>query len=157
MSPGLSPELMKKIEEIVGRYPKKESAILPILHLVQKERGAIGPDEERWVAGFLGIKPIKVREVATFYTMIRQKSVGKYHIQVCSNLTCSLMGGESLIAHLQEKLGLQIGQTTADQRFTLSEVECLGACEQAPCLMINFDYHGRLTPEKIDSLLKDLE
>ncbi len=157
MIAGLSSELKKKIAEVVARYPKKEAAILPVLHLIQRETGAIGADEERWVAGLLEIRPIKVREVVTFYTMYHQKPVGRYHIQVCSNLPCSLMGGEKVIDHLQKRLGIKIGETTPDQRFTLSEVECLGACEQAPCMMINFDYYGDLTPEKIDGLLKGLD
>ncbi len=157
MSAGLSTELIKKIAEVVARYPKKEAAILPVLHLIQREKGAIGTEEEQWVASFLEIKPIKVREVVTFYTMFQQKPVGRYHIQVCSNLTCSLMGGEKLIDHLQKRLGIKIGETTPDQRFTLTEVECLGACEQAPSLMINFDYYGQLDPEKIDVLLEGLD
>jgi NADH-quinone oxidoreductase subunit E len=157
VSAGLSSELKKKIAEVVARYPKKEAAILPVLHLIQRETGAIGAEEELWVAGLLEIRPIKVREVVTFYTMYHQRPVGRYHIQACSNLTCSLMGGEKLIDHLQKRLGIKIGETTADQRFTLSEVECLGACEQAPCLMINFDYYGLLDPEKIDALLEGLD
>jgi len=157
MSAGLSPELKKKIGHIVARYPKKEAAILPVLHLIQREKGAIAKEEELWIAGLLEIKPIKVREVVTFYTMFHQRPVGRYHIQVCSNLTCSLMGGEKVVDHLQKRLGIKIGETTADQRFTLSEVECLGACEQAPCMMINFDYYGKLDPEKIDSLLEGLD
>jgi NADH-quinone oxidoreductase E subunit len=157
VSAGLSTELIKKIAEVVARYPKKEAAILPVLHLIQREKGAIGTEEEQWVASFLEIKPIKVREVVTFYTMFQQKPVGRYHIQVCSNLTCSLMGGEKLIDHLQKRLGIKIGETTPDQRFTLTEVECLGACEQAPSLMINFDYYGHLDPEKIDVLLEGLD
>ena len=157
MSAGLSPELKKKIAEIIGRYPKKGAAILPVLHCIQKEKGAIAKEEEQWVADLLEIKPIRVREVVTFYTMFHQRPVGRYHIQVCSNLTCSMMGGEKVVDHLQKRLGIKIGETTPDQRFTLSEVECLGACEQAPCMMINFEYYGRLDPEKIDSLLGGLD
>jgi NADH:ubiquinone oxidoreductase subunit E len=102
-------------------------------------------------------KPIRVREVVTFYTMFYQLPMGKYHIQVCSNLTCSLMGGDKLIDYLQKKLGTKIGETTADRRFTLSEVECLGACEQAPCMMVNLDYYGNLDKDKIDAILKGLD
>jgi NADH-quinone oxidoreductase subunit E len=83
--------------------------------------------------------------------------VGKYHIQVCSNLSCSLLGSESLIDHLKQKLGIGVGETTPDKKFTLTTVECLGACEQAPCMMINFDYHGNLNKEKIDNILDNLE
>jgi NADH-quinone oxidoreductase E subunit len=157
VSADLSSELKKKIAEVVARYPRKEAAILPVLHLIQREKGAIAKEEEQWVADLLEIKPIKVREVVTFYTMFLEKPVGRHHIQVCSNLTCSLMGSEKLIDYLQKRLGIKIGETTPDRRFTLTEVECLGACEQAPCLMINFDYYGQLDPEKIDVLLESLD
>ncbi|NOR53924.1 MAG: NADH-quinone oxidoreductase subunit NuoE [Candidatus Aminicenantes bacterium] len=109
------------------------------------------------MAHLFNIKPIKVKEVVTFYTMFNQKEVGKYHIQVCSNLSCSLLGSESLIDHLKNKLGIEIGETTSDKKFTLMTVECLGACEQAPCMMINFDYFGNLDKEKIDNILDNLE
>jgi NADH-quinone oxidoreductase E subunit len=157
VSTDLSSELKTKIAEVVARYPRKEAAILPVLHLIQREKGAIAKEEEQWVADLLEIKPIKVREVVTFYTMFLEKPVGRHHIQVCSNLTCSLMGSEKLIDYLQKRLGIKIGETTPDRRFTLTEVECLGACEQAPCLMINFDYYGQLDPEKINVLLESLD
>ena len=156
MSPEYSGELRMKIDEIVGRYPKKEAAILPVLRLVQNEVGFISPEEEKFIARVLGIKPLRVREVVSFYTMISPRPLGKYHIQVCSNLSCYLVGGEKLIDYLKAKLGLGIGETTPYKKFTLSTVECLGACEQAPCMMVNFDYHGRLDKEKIDQILDRL-
>jgi NADH-quinone oxidoreductase subunit E len=157
MSPELTDRTKKKIAEISSRYASKEAALLPVLHLVQNETGFISQQEEKLVADLLDIQPIRVKEVVTFYTMFNQKQVGKYHIQVCSNLTCSLLGGESLIDHLKEKLGIAVGETTADQKFTLTTVECLGACEQAPCMMINFDYYGNLDKGKIDDILDKLE
>lgn len=157
MSAEYSDQTKKKIEKIISRYPRKEAAILPILHLTQKEFGFISGEEEKLVAGVLGIKPIKVREIVTFYTMFNRKPVGKYHIQICSNLSCSLMGAESLIDYLKEKLGIEIGETTPDKKFTLSTVECLGACEQAPTMAINFDYYGNLNKKKIDEILDKLE
>lgn len=157
MSAEYSAELKKKVEEVISRYPKKEAAILPVLHLIQREVGFISADEEKWVASLLGTKPIRVREVVTFYTMLNQKPIGKYHIQVCSNLSCSLVGAERLINYLKKKLQIKAGETTPDRKFTLSEVECLGACEQAPCMMVNFDYHGHLTEEKINQILESLE
>lgn len=157
MSPEYSPQTKKKIEEIISRYPKKEAALLPILHLTQQEFGFISGEEEKLVSNLLGIKPIRVREVLTFYTMLNRKPVGKYHIQVCSNLTCSMLGSEKLIGYLKMKLGISPGETTSDNKFTLSTVECLGACEQAPCLMINFDYYGNLDREKIDDILEKLK
>lgn len=157
MSPEFSAQTKKKIEEILSRYPKKEAAILPLLHLTQKEFGCISGEEEKLVAQVLGIKPLKVREVASFYTMINRQPVGKYHIQVCTNLTCSLLGAETLIDHLKEKLGIEPGQTTPDKKFTLTTVECLGACEQAPSMMINFDHYGNLDKKKIDQILDKLK
>lgn len=148
--------LRKKIEEIISRYPKKDAALLPVLQLVQRERGAISAEEELLVAGLLGLKPIRVREVVTFYTMLNRKPVGTYHIQICSNLSCLLMGSEKLIDYLQRKLGVNIGQTTPDRRFTLSQVECLGACEMSPCMMVNLDYYGNLDRDKIDTILRGL-
>lgn len=157
MSPELTDQTKKKIEEIASRYASKKAALLPVLHVVQAEEGYVSPQAEKQVASLLDIKPIKVKEVVTFYTMFNQEPVGKYHIQVCSNLSCSLLGAESLIEHLKAKLGIDVGETTSDKKFTLTTVECLGACEQAPCMMINFDYFGNLDKEKIDKILGGLE
>jgi len=156
VSPEYSESLRQRIAEVVARYPRKEAALLPVLHLVQREVGSISLEEEKFIAGILDIKPMKVREVATFYTMILRQALGKYHIQVCSNLSCTLLGVGSIIDYLKEKLGIGIGETTLDRKFSLSTVECLGACEQAPCLMVNFDYHGNLDKEKIDRILASL-
>ncbi len=156
MSPEYSAALRKKIGEVAARYPKQEAALLPVLHLVQNEVGCIGPEEEKFVAGLLGLKPMRVREVVTFYTMISSRALGKYHIQVCSNLSCRLLGAETLLDYLQKKLGIGVGETSADGKFTLSAVECLGACELAPCLMVNFEYYGQLDRNKIDEILTGL-
>jgi NADH-quinone oxidoreductase E subunit len=157
MSPVLTEQTKKRIEEVVSRYTRKEAALLPVLHIVQREVGFISPQEEKQVADLLGIRPIRIKEVVTFYTMINQEPVGKYHIQVCSNLSCSLLGAESLLNYLKSKLGVEVGKTTSDRKFTLSTVECLGACEQAPCMMVNLDYFGNLDKEKIDEILKNLK
>jgi NADH-quinone oxidoreductase E subunit len=157
MKPGFSERTRKKIDKIVARYPQKEAAILPLLHITQQEFGFISPDSEKLVAEILGIKPIRVREVVTFYTMLNREPIGKYYIQVCSNLSCALLGSEKLIDYLKEKLGIEPGQTTKDKKFTLSLVECLGACEQAPCMTVNFDYYGNLDKKKIDKILDGLE
>jgi NADH-quinone oxidoreductase E subunit len=157
VSPEYSAKLRTKIDEVVARYPKKEAALLPVLHLVQNEVGCISPLEEQFVAGLLGLKPMKVREVVSFYTMISSRPLGKYHIQVCSNLSCTLLGAGTLLAYLEEKLGIGVGETSTDNKFTLSTVECLGACELAPCMMVNFDYYGQLDKAKIDEILGSLE
>ena len=157
MSPEFREETRKKIKEVVARYPRKEAAILPVLHITQKEFGYISAKEEKLVAQVLGIEPIRVRELVTFYTMLNQEPLGKYHIQVCSNLSCSLLGADKLFDYLKEKLGVEHGETTKDKKFTLSLVECLGACEQAPCIMINSDYYGDLDKKKIDEILDGLK
>lgn len=157
MSPEFSEQTRKKLEEVIARYPQKRAALLPILHLVQEDIGYISAAEEKQVADLLEIKPIQVREVVTFYTMYSRKSVGKYHIQICSNLTCSLLGAQTLIDYLKEKLGIELGETTEDKKFTLTTVECLGACEHAPCMMINYDYYGNLDKKTIDEILDNLE
>lgn len=157
MSPEFSEKTKKKIEEIVARYPQKEAAILPILHITQQEFGSISAEEEKLVARILGIKPISVRELVTFYTMLSRESLGKYHIQVCSNLSCSLLGAGNFVDYLVEKLGIEPGETTPDKKFTLSTVECLGACERAPCMLINFNYYGEMDPKKVDEILDGLK
>jgi NADH-quinone oxidoreductase E subunit len=157
VSPEFSPQTKKKIEEILAHYPKKEAAILPILHLTQQEFGAITVEAEKRVAQLLGIKPIRVREVVTFYTMLKRQPQGRYLVQVCSNLSCSLLGSERLLNTLKRKLGINVGETTPDKKFTLATVECLGACDQAPCMMINLDYHTGLSEDKIDEILGSLK
>lgn len=157
MSREFTPALKKRIEGVLAHYPNKQAGLLPVLRLVQSEKGFISAEDERIVAALLGLRPIKVREVVTFYTLFARKPLGKFHIQVCSNLSCSLAGGERILEHLKARLGLRIGQTTPDGKYTLTEVECLGACEQAPCMMVNFDYYGNLDPEKIDRILDGLK
>ena len=157
MSLEFSDKTKKTIDKIIASYPQKEAALLPVLHVIQKEFGQISAEEEILAASLLGISQVKIREVVTFYTMFNRKAVGKYHIQVCSNLTCSLMGAANILNCIEEKLGIKPGETTSDKKFTLSTVECLGACEQAPSMMVNFDYHGHLDKEKIDEILDNLE
>ena len=154
MSPEFSDVTKKRLEEVIARYPKKNAALLPVLHLVQQEVGFISAAEEEQVAALLEIKPIQVREVVTFYTMYNRQPIGKYHIQVCSNLTCSLLGAQTLIDYLKEKLGIELGETTEDKKFTLETVNCLGACALAPIMVVDGDYYGQTTMKKVDSILK---
>lgn len=157
MSAAFSDDTKKKIKDIIDSYPDKEAALLPVLHLVQQETGYISDNEEKKVAELLNISQVRVKEVISFYTMFNRKPIGKYHIQVCSNLSCSLLNSESLIEYLTEKLGIGVGETTSDNKFTLSTVQCLGACEQAPCMMVNFNYYGKLDKNKIDIILDEFE
>ncbi len=157
MTPPLPDGFLRKAEELLKRYPRKQAALLPLLKLLQDERGCLGPDEEEWAAGFLDLPPVKVREVVTFYTLFRRKPVGRHHLQVCRNVSCFLSGAEDLLAHLRDKLGISEGETTKDGRFSLTTVECLGHCEEAPCLMIDDRHYGRLDAETVDDILEGLE
>ncbi|MGE5700497.1 MAG: NADH-quinone oxidoreductase subunit NuoE [Deltaproteobacteria bacterium] len=156
MSVAFSDTARRELEAILSRYPDKEAAILPALHLAQREFGYVSDEAIVYVAGLLGFTPARIEGVATFYTMYNRKPVGKYHVQVCRNISCSLMGAEHLIEHVSRKLGIRPGETTPDGRFTLSKAECLGSCGTAPVMQVNDDYHEELTEEKIDALLDRL-
>ena len=157
MSRAYPAALVEKIEELVRRYPKREAALIPVLRLVQDEFGCASPEDEAFVARTLGLKPMRVREVASFYTMLTSRPLGRHHIQVCVNLSCSLLGGVPLVAYLEEKLGIRTGETSADGRFSLSTVECLGACDRAPCLLVNFTYYGNVDRGRIEEILGELD
>ena len=145
-----------EFDRLLARYPDRNAVILPALHLAQKEFGYVSDEAIVYVAGLLGTSPAHIEGVATFYTMYNRRPVGKYHVQICRNLSCSLMGAEALIAHVSAKLGIRPGETTPDGRFTLSEVECLGSCGTAPVMQVNEDYHENLTEERVDAILDGL-
>jgi NADH-quinone oxidoreductase subunit E len=152
----LSEQIIQQLNKLLPRFDNKRSAVLPVLHVVQKEHGYISIDAIRDIAEFLDIEPIEVQETATYYSMLYQEPVGKYVIQICNNISCALLGADHLVKYLEQKLGIDVNQTTTDNRFTLITVECLGACDQAPVMMINEEYYTHLTPEKIDSILASL-
>lgn len=152
-----SPQTLKKIEEIAGRYPKREAAMLPVLYLAQEEFGYIGQEAIECVAGVLELPPARVYNVVTFYTMFNRKPIGKYHIQVCRTLSCALVGAGKITALLKSRLGIEVGETTPDRRFTLSEVECLASCGTAPMMQINEDYYEGLTEKKVEEILQRLK
>jgi NADH-quinone oxidoreductase subunit E len=156
MSFALSAAAMERLEGLLRRYPKRDAALLPLLQLIQREKGFISADAEAWVASALGITVLRVREVLSFYTLLRRQPAGKYVVQVCRNVSCFLAGAEDIVKHLEDRLGIQPGGTTPDGRFTLETVECLGNCDQAPCLMVNDDDYGHVTREVVDGLLKRL-
>ena len=153
----LSESACQKIQELIGQYPKKRSALIPSLHLVQKELGYVSQDAMREIARIFGISPSEVHEVASFYTMFHRKPVGKYVLQVCTNISCQLCNAEGILSHLTKRLGIKPGETTPDNKFTLIEVECLGSCGTSPVAQINDDYYEELTPEKLDKILDSLE
>src|SRR6267154_478710 len=144
-----SPEIEAEIDRHLAKYPVVRSAILPLMFIVQRERGYLDPPGVSYLANRLGLRITDIWEVATFYSMIRTEPVGKYHIQVCRTLSCKIMGAGKITEHCSNKLGIKPGETTADGRFTLSEVECLGSCGTAPMLQIGFDYHENLSGEKV--------
>ncbi len=152
-----SPETEKAIEELITRYPVKEAALIPALHKVQDEIGWMPVEAMDWVADKLELPRVRVYGVTSFYTMFRREPTGRHRIEICTNLSCSLMGAEHLSAYLCKKLGINIGETTSDGRITLTEAECLGSCGTAPVMLIDDVFHENLDPDKVDSLLAELE
>jgi NADH-quinone oxidoreductase subunit E len=146
----------KKLDNIITRYPVKRSAILPALYIAQEEHGYVTDDDVRYIADRLDMRVNEVEEVVTFYTMYSRKPIGKYKLQVCRTVSCWLRGAEQITERIQHKIGCGIGETTPDGMFTLVEVECLGYCDLAPCLQVNFDYHDKVTPDRVDEIISGL-
>jgi len=152
-----SPEVEAEIDRHLAKYPVPRSAILPLMFIVQRERGGyLDPPGVLYLANRLKLRITDIWEVATFYSMINTEPVGKYHIQICKTLSCKIMGEPKITDYVCRKLGIKPGETTADGRFTISLVECLGSCGTAPMFQIGFDYHENLTPEKVDQILDSL-
>ncbi len=148
--------MREKIEAVTARYPDRRSAIMPALHIAQEQYGHLPGEVQEEVADILGVERIWVYELATFYTLFHTEPIGMFHIQLCDNLSCMLRGSEALLEHMETALGIQNGETTPDGLFTLSTVECLGACEMAPMLQVGDDFHGDLNTARIDQLFKRL-
>lgn len=144
----------------VAKYPadQKQSAVMACLAIIQEEKGFVSPESEREVAAYLDMPPIAVHEVTTFYNMYNQRPVGKYKLNVCTNLPCQLRDGAKALKHLEQKLGISMGQTTADKLFTLQQSECLGACGDSPVLLVNdFTMCSFMSEEKLDQLIDALK
>lgn len=153
----LSSEARERILQLKSRYPQAKSALLPALHLAQREHdGWLSDELMAEVAEVMGLPPAEVRSVVSFYTMFNRRPVGKYLVQVCTNLSCSLLGAEHIVEHLERKLGIEVGGTTPDGLFSLLEVECLGSCGTAPVMQINDTYYEDLTVERVDEILSQL-
>jgi NADH-quinone oxidoreductase subunit E len=152
-----SEESRRKLADIKARYPDVEAAVIPALHLGQAQNGWVSREVMDAVAAELGVAPTHVLSTATFYTMFHKKPVGRFHLQVCTNVSCALRGGYRLVDAIRERLHIDVGETTPDQRFTLSEVECLAACGTAPTLQVNDTYHEQLDLAKLHRLLDELE
>jgi NADH-quinone oxidoreductase subunit E len=155
----LSAEMRAEIDRWIAKYPaeRRASAVMAALRIVQEHHQWLTPERMDAVAAYLDMPAIAVYEVATFYSMYDLKPTGKHKICVCTNISCMLNGADHIVAHLEKQLGIKLGETTADGRFTLKEVECLGACCGAPMMQVDKTYHEFLTPEKVDEILKGLK
>jgi len=153
-----SPALEKRFEKLLKIYPpgRQRSAIVPMLLYAQDEVGAVTSELIEEVAKRVGVQPLTVDEVVGYYSMLHRKPMGKFHVQVCTNISCLLVGGEELYEHAKKKLGIGNKEATPDGLFSLEEVECMGACSWAPAVEINYDFHHFITPEKLDKLIDDI-
>jgi len=151
--------LIPEFEAMKARYPEgfESSLVLPCLRRIQEDRGFVADEDIAGLCEYLGVPRGQVEEVLSYYTMLRREGVGKYHLQACRNIACSMRGAEGVIAHLCRRLGVEPGGTTADGRFTVTEVECLGSCGTAPVVMVNEAYHENMTAEKLDALVDELK
>ena len=150
-------EHLEQLERLKCRYPTTKALTLHALWMAQKQFGWVSPEAMKYIAGLLNVPVHHVYGVVTFYTMFNTTPVGTYHLQVCTNVSCMLRGAEELCARLSQRLGIKVGETSADKKFTLSEVECLGSCGTAPMMQVNDDYHERLSETYVDQLLSTLK
>jgi NADH-quinone oxidoreductase subunit E len=153
-----SPELEARFARMLEQYPpgRQRSAVVPMLLYAQDEVGSITRELIEEVAKRCGVTPLQVDETVGYYSMLHKKPLGKYHIQVCTNISCMLVGGTELYEHVSNKLGIGNKEVTEDGRFSIEEVECMGACSWAPAVEINYDFHHFVTPERIDQLIESL-
>jgi NADH-quinone oxidoreductase subunit E len=153
----LSESLLTKFDKLISRYPLKRSALVPLLMYAQDEVGYVSQEVIDEVARRVDVRPIEVVEVIGYYSMLHRKPLGKYNVQVCTNISCMLRGADEMYEHACKKLGIKHKQTTPDGLFSLEEVECMGACCGAPAMQVNYDFHENLTPEKFDAVIEDLK
>jgi NADH-quinone oxidoreductase subunit E len=142
--------------EIIGRYPRSKSALIPLLHLSQEQDGYVTEDGMEHLAELLGLTPAEVYGVASFYEMFKFEPVGKYLVNVCTNIACQLVGGWELLEHAENRLGIKPGGTTTDGLFSLEDVECIAACTEAPCLQVNYRFRYKVSNAEFDQLVDDL-
>jgi len=155
-SPQFTPEQIAEVRRLQALYPDRRGALLPVLHMAQDAFGYVSLEVEEYVARLFELTPAHVHEVVTFYTLFFQEPRGRHVVSVCHNLSCHLMGAKTIIDHLKQRLGVEVGETTNDGKVTLLTVECLCACEQAPMMQVDDRYEGNLTNEKVDRILGGL-
>jgi NADH-quinone oxidoreductase subunit E len=149
-----SPELAARFDKLVTLYPARRSALIPMLLYAQDEIGAVTDEAIAEIAERIGITELDVRNVISYYSLLHTRPHGKFHVQVCTNISCMLRGGNEMLEHCKKHLGIENKQTTPDGLFSLEEVECIGACCWAPAVQVNYDFHDNLTPEKMDAVLE---
>ncbi len=152
----LSEDNVRLAREIIGRYPRKRSAMIPLLHVAQAQDGHVTDEAMTHIAELLDVTPAEVIGTCTFYEMFKRHEVGRYLVNVCTNISCLLVGGEELLHHAEQRLGIRPGSTTPDGMFTLEDVECIAACTEAPCLQVNYRYRYRVTEADFDAMIDDL-
>jgi NADH-quinone oxidoreductase subunit E len=155
----MNPALIPEFDRLKKRFPEgfESSLVLPCLRRIQEDRGWITEEDIDGLAAYIGVPRIQIEEVLSFYTQYRRSPVGRWHLEVCRNVSCSMRGSERLLGHLCKKLGVKEGETTPDGRFTLKTAECLGSCGTAPVMVVNDVYHENMSPEKVDQLLLGLD
>ena len=151
-----SDDNLKTALEIRSRYPVAKSATIPLLHLAQEQDGYVTDDAMEHIAELVGTTPAQVLGTCSFYEMFKREPVGTYLVNICTNISCQIMGGEELLHHAEQKLGVKSGGTTPDGLFTVEDVECIAACTEAPCLQVNYRYRHKITLEEFDQLIDDL-
>jgi NADH-quinone oxidoreductase subunit E len=151
--------LIPEFEKLRERFPAgfESSLVLPCVRRIQEDRGYVADSDVEELTAYLGVPRIQIEEVLSFYTQFRRKPIGRWHLQMCHNVSCSMRGAESLLTRVERKIGIRPGETSQDGRYTLSVVECLGSCGTAPMMMVNDTYHENLTDEKLDELLAGLK
>lgn len=152
----LNQENVELANEIIGRYPRKKSALIPLLHVAQEQEGHVTTEAMEHLAELVGVTPAEVLGTASFYEMFKFEPQGKYMVNICTNISCQLLGGEELLHHAEKTLGVRPGGTTDDGLFTLEDVECMAACTEAPCLQVNYRHEYRLSTDDFDNLIDDL-
>ena len=155
--PEFSPDQLAEVRRLQALYPHPRGALLPVLYMAQDAFGHVSLEVQEYVAGLFDLSPAHVHEVVTFYTMFFQRPKGRHVVAVCHNLSCHLAGAPKVLEHVKQRLGIDVGETTEDQRVTLQSVECLCACEHAPMMQVDDRYELGLTPDRIDRILEGLQ
>jgi NADH-quinone oxidoreductase subunit E len=152
----LTPGNVELALEIIARYPRRKSALIPLLHVAQEQDGWVTDDAMEHLAELVEVTPAEVLGTCSFYEMFKREPVGRYVLNICTNISCQLLGGEELLEHAEETLGVKAGGTTPDGLFTIEDVECIAACTEAPCLQVNYRYRYKVTPEEFDQMVDQL-